>query len=161
LDAGGGSAAVPAAAFSQRRCPLQARLAGARRDPDLQPRGLEGKITVTQTVLAPHMPQIVEINLRLPSLRVKDEHGGDPKTINNSDVRFTKRLEVDSIPKPGAILTMTADNGLTFPCEVVQANWHESNNLFVVACRFERRSITPAEYQAISNSSDWLTKPLL
>jgi hypothetical protein len=107
------------------------------------------------------MPQIVEINLRLPSLRVKDEHGGEPKNINNSDVRFTKHVELDSIPKPGELLTMSADSGLTFSCEVIQTNWHESKNIFVVACRFERRSISPGEYQAISNSADWLTKPLL
>jgi hypothetical protein len=106
------------------------------------------------------MPQIVEINLRLPSLRVKDEQGGDPKVINNGDVRFTKNVEVQSIPKPGDLLTMSAD-ALTFPCEVVQANWHESKNIFVVACRFERRTITPAEYHAISNSAEWLMKPLL
>ena len=76
-------------------------------------------------------------------------------------MRFTKGVELDVIPKPGDILTMSVDNGLTFPCEVIQTNWHESKNIFVVACRFERRSITPAEYQAISNSTDWLTKPLL
>ena len=106
------------------------------------------------------MPQTVEINLRLPSLRVPGEPGGDPKTINNSDVRFTKDVELDVIPKPGEILTMSAENH-TFTCEVIQTNWHESKNRFVVSCRFDRRSITAAEYQTISNSPDWLTRPLL
>jgi hypothetical protein len=105
------------------------------------------------------MPQIVEVNLRLPSLRLKEE-GAEPRIINNSDVRFTKSVELPSIPKPGEMLTMSAD-GMTFTCEVIQANWHESKNMFVVACRFARRSITPAEYFAISDSSEWLTKPLL
>jgi hypothetical protein len=105
------------------------------------------------------VPQIVEINLRLPSLRIK-EAGGEPRVINNADVRFTKNVELPSIPKPGELLTMSAD-GLNFQCEVIQANWHESKNIFVVACRFEKRSISPAEYAAISNSSEWLTKPLL
>jgi hypothetical protein len=105
------------------------------------------------------MPQIVEINLRLPSLRIKED-GGEPRVINNGDVRFTKHVELQSIPKPGDVLTMSADD-MTFPCEVIQANWHESKNIFVVACRFERRSISPAEYLAISNSAEWLTKPLL
>ena len=105
------------------------------------------------------MPQIVEINLRLPSLRIK-ENGGEPRVVNNSDIRFTKNVELQSIPKPGELLTMSA-GGMTFPCEVIQANWHESKNMFVVACRFERRSISPAEYFAISDSAEWLTKPLL
>ena len=106
------------------------------------------------------MPQIVEINLRLPSLRIKEEAGGEPRIVNNSDVRFTKNVELQSIPKPGELLTMSADS-MTFPCEVIQTNWHESKNIFVVACRFERRSISAAEYHAISNSAEWLTKPLL
>ena len=105
------------------------------------------------------MPQIVEINLRLPSLRIKED-GGEPRVINNGDVRFTKNVELPSIPKPGDLLTLSADD-LTFPCEVIQANWHESKNIFVVACKFERRSISPDEYRAISNSAEWLTKPLL
>lgn len=105
------------------------------------------------------MPQIVEINLRLPSLRIK-ENGGEPRVVNNSDIRFTKNVELQSIPKPGELLTMSA-GAMTFPCEVIQANWHESKNMFVVACRFERRSISPAEYFAISDSAEWLTKPLL
>jgi hypothetical protein len=105
------------------------------------------------------MPQIVEINLRLPSLRIKED-GGEHRVINNGDVRFTKNVELASIPKPGDLLTMSADD-LTFPCEVVQANWHESKNMFVVACRFERRSISPVEYHTISNSAEWLTKSLL
>ena len=105
------------------------------------------------------MPQIVEINLRLPSLRIKED-GGEPRVINNGDVRFTKNVELQSIPKPGELLTLSADD-LRFPCEVIQANWHESKNIFVVACKFERRSISPDEYRAISNSAEWLTKPLL
>jgi hypothetical protein len=105
------------------------------------------------------MPQIVEINLRLPSLRIKED-GGEPRIINNGDVRFTKNVELQSIPKPGDRLTLSADE-LTFPCEVIQANWHESKNIFVVACKFDRRSISPDEYRAISNSPEWLTKPLL
>jgi hypothetical protein len=31
----------------------------------------------------------------------------------------------------------------------------------VVACRFNRRTIAPVEYETIINSNDWTMKPLL
>ena len=58
------------------------------------------------------MPQTVEISLRIPSLRVRREDSDAMETINNSDVRFCKQIEVDSIPKPGAVLTMSVNGGV-------------------------------------------------
>jgi hypothetical protein len=107
------------------------------------------------------MAQMVEINLRLPSLRLKAQDGEEARTIVNSDVRFTKVVEVATIPKPGDILTMSAGPGMEFPCEVVQANWHHEKNLFVVACRYGKRSVTPDDYLTIANAPDWATRPLL
>ena len=46
------------------------------------------------------MPQTVEISLRIPSLRVRKEETDTLETINNSDIRFSKQIEVDSIPNP-------------------------------------------------------------
>ena len=85
----------------------------------------------------------------------------EAKTIVNSDVRFSKRIELDTIPKPGEILTMSASGGPTFACEVVQANWHQEKNLFVVACRYGKRSVSADDYFAIVNAPDWATNPLL
>ena len=107
------------------------------------------------------MPQIVQISLRLPSLRIRVSEGAEPTTVDNSDVRFTKQIEVQSIPKPGETLSMSIDNGETFPCEVVQANWRDDKNMFVVACRYSKRSISPADYEALMASSDWQMKALL
>jgi len=107
------------------------------------------------------MPQIVEINLRIPSLRVRVEGKEDPETIANSDVRFSKQIELNAIPKAGEILDMTISSGATFQCAVVRSEWHHDKNLFVIACRYTKRSITPAEYQAFMESSDWLMKALL
>jgi hypothetical protein len=106
------------------------------------------------------MAQVVEINLRLPNLRMKTP-GADDRTIVNADVRFTKEVELQAIPKPGEVLTMSAIGGGEFPCEVVQANWHHEKNLFVVACRYGKRSVSPEDYLAISNAPDWATKALL
>jgi len=61
--------------------------------------------------------QTVEISLRIPSLRVKRE-GADPETIANSDVRFSKLVEVAAVPKPGEMLAMAVSSGETFDCEV-------------------------------------------
>jgi hypothetical protein len=106
------------------------------------------------------MRQTVEISLRVPSLRIK---AADDETsmINNTEVRFTKRLELPSIPRIGDVLTMSAGQGPSFLCEVVRTTWRDDENLFVVACRYARQSITADSYRAIANSSDWTSKTLL
>jgi hypothetical protein len=109
--------------------------------------------------LGERMAQTVEVSLKIPSLRVQRED--KTETISNSDVRFSKRLELDSIPKAGAVLVMTMSAGEPFECEVVRSDWHEDKNLFVVACRYMKRSISPASYQALLDSSDWALRPLL
>jgi hypothetical protein len=56
---------------------------------------------------------------------------------------------------------MSAGDGEPFACEVVQANWHNDKNMFVVACRYAKRSVTPETYRAIANSPDWTARTLL
>jgi len=107
------------------------------------------------------MPQVVQVNLRLPSFRVKDPSSADDRSVDNSDVRFLKEVEVATIPKPGDVLTMPAGSHLTFPCAVVQVNWHESANIFVVACKFGKPRIMPQEYDAIASDPSWTARPLL
>lgn len=105
------------------------------------------------------MPQTVEISLRIPSLRVPGE-GNAMQTIANNDVRFSRQLEVERIPKTGDVLDMSVDDR-QFKCTVVRSDWHHEKNLFVVACRYANRSIPHAEYQALMDSSDWQIRPLL
>jgi len=107
------------------------------------------------------MSQVVEISLRLPSLRMRLTEAAELTPVDNKDIRFTKRIELASIPKPGETLTMSAGEGEPFPCEVVQANWHHEKNIFVVACRYGRRSVSPGDYRAIANAADWSSRPLL
>ena len=95
------------------------------------------------------MAQIVEISLKIPSLRVRREGKEDPETITNSEVRFTKRVELESIPKIGEVLTMEIGSGGSFECEVSRSDWRDDMNIFVVACRYSKRSISPADYQAL------------
>jgi hypothetical protein len=107
------------------------------------------------------MAQPVEISLRIPSLRVRQEGKDAAETIANGDVRFSKQVEVEAIPKPGDILAMAVDSGETFECEVIRSDWHDGKNMFVVACRYSKRSISSAEYQALKNSPDWQVRALL
>ena len=107
------------------------------------------------------MAQTVEISLKIPSLRVHREGKDAPETINNGDVRFCKHIELQTIPKPGATLTMEISSGETFQCEVVRSDWHHDKNLFVIACRYSKRSISAAEHQALMNSSDWQFRALI
>lgn len=107
------------------------------------------------------MAQTVEISLRIPSLRVRREGKEEPETIANSDIRFSKQIELQTIPKPGEVLKMEVSSGGTFECEVVRSEWHHEKNMFLIACRYSKRSISPAEYQALMEASDWQVRALL
>lgn len=101
------------------------------------------------------MSQIVEIRLRIPSLRIAGKDTDVPRTINNAEIRFCKQIEVEAIPKPGVVLTMSSSDGATFDSEVLRADWHHDKNMFVIACRYAKRSVSAAEYHAFINASDW------
>ena len=107
------------------------------------------------------MVQTVEISLKVPSLRVKREGMDTPETISNSDVRFIKRIEVDSIPKAGTVLVMDIAAHGSVESVVVRSDWHEHKNLFVIACQYRNRSIAMADYQALLDAPDWQLRPLL
>jgi hypothetical protein len=107
------------------------------------------------------MAHTVEISLRVPSLRIRKEGAFAPETITNSDVRFSTRLDVETVPKTGTILEVAVGASQTFPCEVVRSDWRDDKNMFVVACRYAKRSITPADYQALVDAPGWHVQPLL
>ena len=107
------------------------------------------------------MAQTVEISLRIPSLRVRREGKDQPETIPNSDVRFCKQVDLESVPKAGEVLRMNVATGDSFECEVVRSDWHDDKNMFVVACRYTKRSIAPADYEALLNAPDWQMRTLI
>ena len=107
------------------------------------------------------MAQTVEISLRIPSLRIRREGMEAPETIVNSEIRFIKQVELAVIPKAGVVLPMTVSSGGAFDCEVVRSDWHHDKNMFVVACKLTRRSISPADYQALVDSTDWHARSLI
>ena len=107
------------------------------------------------------MPTEIEINLRVPTLTVKVPNEPD-RRIDNSAVRFTKRIEVPSLPKPGDSLSLSTNGGLTtFECTVTRSDWHEEKALFVVACTYAKRSLPVDTYSALVNDAEWTMKQLI
>lgn len=102
----------------------------------------------------------IEIYLNIPTVKdpLKDPSGFP---ISNRDIRFLKRIDVPSLPKPGEVLELTSRPDCRFSATVVRADWHEEKELFVVACRYLNRSIPRPEYLALMEDSEWIKKPLL
>jgi hypothetical protein len=104
---------------------------------------------------------MLEISLRIPSLRVRREGKDSLETIANNDVRFIKQIELERVPKPGDVLTMMIGSETSFRCEVIRSDWHQDKNMFITACRYAKRSISESEYRALMEASDWQVRPLL
>jgi hypothetical protein len=107
------------------------------------------------------MPTEIEVNMRVPTLTVRAPNEPD-RRIDNSAVRFTKRIEVPALPKPGELLSLSTDGGrTTFECTVMRSDWSEEKGLFVVACTYAKRSLAVETYSALVNDAEWTMKPLL
>jgi len=105
--------------------------------------------------------QPVLINLKIRSLTIRTP-GEPPVKIDNGDVRYTKVIEVDAIPKVGVTLTLTAGvEQLPFECTVSRAEWDDRENMFVVACSYIKSPMSQDDYRAISSGFDWSARPLL
>jgi hypothetical protein len=87
--------------------------------------------------------------------------GQDDKVIDNSSVRFAKRVTVPAIPKPGALLQLTTSADMPFECRVTRADWSDQRSLFIVSCSYSSRSIPQEVYAALITDSDWQMRQLL
>ena len=105
------------------------------------------------------MPIEVEVSMKIPG-RVIHAPGKPDQRIDNRSVRFTKRITVEVIPKPGDWLPLSTRIGEPFQSSVTRAEWNEEKNLFVVSCTYARRSITAEEHGALLTDPDWATKEL-
>ena len=99
-------------------------------------------------------PFDVEVSLRVPTFTVRAPNQ-EPKRVDNSMLRFNKRVEVTAVPKPGDTLQLTTRLGAPFDATVAQVHWHEQREVFVVACTYAKRSITAEEYDALTTDPDW------
>ena len=106
----------------------------------------------------------VEVNLRIPRMKVPslDERG---YPIDNSLIRFTKRITVPAIPKPGEMLHLTKSDGSTFECEVTRADWHDDRALFILGCKYAeaidlaRGVHGPAQRRRVAGEAAAVTRP--
>jgi hypothetical protein len=105
------------------------------------------------------MPIEVEVNLKIPSLTVHSP-GKPDQRIDNSSVRFSRRITVEAVPKPGDWLPLSTRFADPFECTVTRVDWNDEKNLFVVSCTYSRRSITGGEHDALLTDPDWATKQL-
>jgi hypothetical protein len=106
------------------------------------------------------MSRPIEIRLRIPKnskVPLLDD-GGYP--LDTASVRFRKVMMVPAIPKAGETIDVVA-GGLTLPTTVMQVNWSESDEQFVVACQYAQRSITVDEQNALVGDPEWSMVPLI
>jgi len=101
----------------------------------------------------------VEANLKIPSVTIKSIN--EPvRRIDNGSVRFIKRIAVDAVPKSGSKLPLATGSGVSFDATVTRVEWSESKDLFVVSCTYERRSMTPADYDCLIADPTWVVNHL-
>ena len=104
------------------------------------------------------MSQVVEVRLRLPA---RPQIKSPAWTSGVADIRFVKHADLETRPKVGESFPMTA-GPLSFPCKVIQRNWDDSKNMFLLACEYGGSSrISNEDYLAILDAPDWTAQPLL
>lgn len=101
-----------------------------------------------------------EVRLRVPNMkdRVKNAEG---YPINHGEMRFRRIIEVPAIPHEGDRLELTTRSGRVLHASVTRAETDEERQLFVLACQYDRRTITKDEYDALATDPDWQLKHLL
>jgi hypothetical protein len=104
--------------------------------------------------------RIVEISLRIANTKHR-KPGPDGYPIDHAQVRFRKALTVATLPKPGDTLTLPTAAGVNLLATVVQTDWIDDKDMFVVACRHAARSISAEEYEALTSDPAWVMTPLL
>jgi hypothetical protein len=95
----------------------------------------------------------LEVNLRVPSLTMREE-GQQDRRIQNASVRFARRIQVDRVPKRDETLSASAW-GTPFDCTVTRCDWSDEKNVLVASCVFGRRTITQVEYEALLTDPAW------
>ena len=81
------------------------------------------------------MPTELEVVLRVPRAKesIRDASG---YPIDNGSERFIARILVESLPKVGDPLTLTAKSCDAFGGSVTPVEWHDDKNMFAVYCQF-------------------------
>ena len=106
------------------------------------------------------MSNELEIVLRVPKTKdpIRDAHG---YPIDNSSVRFIKRIVVDKLPKVGDLMPLTTKSAGAFEGSVTRVQWHDDKNMFVVYCQYSKKSIPQQQYVGILEDTEWEMRPLI
>ena len=105
------------------------------------------------------MPITVDANLKIPRLTVRPADA-PARLVDNSSVRWIKRITVETIPKPGDTVRLSTRRGPPFDGTVTRVEWNDAKNLFVVSCTYTKRSITGDDYEALLVDPDWIANHL-
>jgi hypothetical protein len=81
--------------------------------------------------------------------------------IDHSDMRFRKIIEVPRIPRVGDTLDLETQSGRSLKATIVRVDLDEPRELFIVACQYGARVITPDDYSALADDPEWELKHLL
>jgi hypothetical protein len=90
--------------------------------------------------------------------RVKNAEG---YPIDHSEMRFRKIVEVPRIPRAGETMELETRSGRVLRASIARVDIDEARELFVVACQYASRMITPDDYAALADDPDWQLKHLL
>ena len=106
------------------------------------------------------MSRQIEVSLRIPNTKVRAlDAQGYP--IDHATVRFKKVILVETIPKAGDALDLLTASGRALRASVVRADWHEERGMFVVACQYASKSLSPDDYSALVSDPEWRMTPLI
>ena len=103
-------------------------------------------------------PITVEVNLRVPNISI-DSPQAPGQRITNSEARFWKVISLPVLPSVGDDLELSTRT-YAFHAIVKRLDWHEAKNLFVVACHYAKRSISPEQYDGLRADPDWTMRSL-
>ena len=106
------------------------------------------------------MANELEIVLRVPKTK-EPVRGANGYPIDNSSVRFIKRIVTDNLPKVGDLLPLTTRSAGGFDGSVTRVQWNDEKNMFVVYCQYSKKSIPQPQYVGILEDADWEMKPLI
>jgi len=106
------------------------------------------------------MPITIEINLRIPDIRVRGTGDASPSRIVNSETRLWTVIDVGALPKIGDSLELSA-RAHVFPAVVKRLDWSDEKNRFVAACQYGRKSMDAAEYERLRGDPDWTLRSLI
>jgi hypothetical protein len=81
--------------------------------------------------------------------------------IDHYSMRFRRVIDIPRFPHVGDTLDLATSQGRTLQATVVHAELDEPRGLFILSCQYAHKTISPADYAALSEDPAWELKHLL